>query len=1238
MNKPLFLTAVAFVFFGCIFSSQAETVLWRHAADTLDGVRPGPCVILHEEQSAPLVEQGSGSIRAVFSREQALKRPPQWNGFFQVHWNLPRVEIRKGDTLKLSYRMNRIEAFYPSLSLKLVDEDGQSWHYQWNKGEKQAKLATAGQWLDVEIDLFAERRGGPNRLGRIVRLSAVANNSAFRSLSDYVRWFDDLRIVRPSAARPAKGGGKEQAPLTIRHTTDRFPVYFASRMEHVNADGVPSEWDGILSVDAASGRFIPHSRYNSWSGPEDHGPSFRMGWNEDGLFFSTEVRDDSVKVEHVDKVDFKDSDHVRLYFDFGRESQTRAVEFDTNDYIFAAVPFSPAGPPMIRRVQWDFHETAPLAMEPDRFPIGGTASSDRWNMEIVFPPAAFPDWTPRANQTVVFAAGWGDTDTSIRDNEMFWPDVRGPDNYWRKYSLYADVVLMSEQAGFAARSLHTKAYEGQAWEFLLAARLAETPQGPQRYLLRVRAHADDGAVAGEWSAPLLMTPETEFHRIRVAPDALEAGSYTLRFSLESGQAVLVGDSWPVQRMKGRLEEIRAAFNRRIHSLAVFRDEVNRIVESGSAHAAYLRPDTAVMDFFLPMVRNALHDNNYLEAERLLKNLERVRAEAGDDPRPFSVPAAIRPDGNPVTIEGSALIHNGTRIFLPGFTSAFRWFPETTVDLGFNAFHSNHPMRQTTPEPGGPVPPDVVEEIHERYETFRKLGIFGGVIGLVAGSPPVQWMVDNERIARAGGHFIPYCIEEPLSIRYMEAHYRELMGVLSDVDNIVVHLLLNEPTYEGRTPEFERMFQDWLAAQYESIGALNAAWETAYGSFRDVPADKLTPSERGRYDWTVFNQKHLTEHVRQLHGWAKQYDRRQRPTHVKVTSQPLRTPNAWATGVDWEQISLITDMVGYDSPDKDEPMMTDFMRSLASGKPLVNSEVHMEWFPESAPWLNHWRMAARGCDIMLNWQWKQPGQLKGRTGYPTQEPYGLWRTGREALDLQRVADPLLALSETPAEIAILHTLPALTFEPQRLFLRMREVYDSLQYIGAPVRFLTHQQMAREGVPDGIRLVVAAGIQHMLDSSRDALNAFTERGGLILAVDSPMDRDINGRVAAPLRTAPERVFTAEPTAAVWKDPASRYQYLNDIVERADVHRPVRIVTGHGSPQYGIDYWVSANGRWMFIAPVEIEGDTVDIMFSASDQEGRNGVDLVRNDPIPLSGPVSLERHRAYVIDREPASARD
>lgn len=1006
-------------------------VVWRHAADHLDAVNPGPLARVEVERAPHLIQEGLGSIRAIFPRGEALHAPPDWNQFFRVRWTLPRLEVRDGDRLRLHYRMNRIEAYYPSLTLRLVDARGNVWNYPWSQGEGRERVETAGLWLDVDIDLFADRQGGPERLDRVVALEAVANNRAFRAIGDYIRWFDDLRIVRPS-------GDAEDRPAA---TTDGIEI-----------------------------------------------------------------------------------------------SNT-----------------------------------------PERFPVDFVSTA---------------------------------------------ADLR------------ADAVLMGPQGGFAANMLQSTAREGQPWEFLLAARLAEPHPDPQRYQLRIRALDADGAEARAWVSALKLEPEPVFHRVRILPRGLPPGRYSLRCSLESGQAVMPGPSWPVELTEERMETIRADLTQRIRLLRDYRNETHQRIARADQKARepsdYDRTVRAAMDLFLPMASRAVRKEDIPEARHLLDELERIRREAESDPRPFSAPAAFRPDGSPVEIRGGSLIHRGRRIFMIGFTSDYRWHPEIIADLGFNAVHSNHPMRETMPEPAAPVPPPVAAEIRERYQTLLQQGLFGAVVSLTAGTPPPDWMAGDPDMSRADGHFIPYCIEDPKSDRIMEARYRELLKVLSDVDNAVLYLILNEPAYEGRTPEFQAMARDWLAGHYGDIATLNEAWGSEYADFDAIPAVKLAPEPRARYDWAVFNRNHLTGHARRLHEFVQSFDPRRRPTHVKLTSQLLRDPAAWSCGADWEQVSRITDMVGYDSPHSDEPMMLDLMRSMDPGKPVVNSETHLEWFTHSAPWIQQWRMAARGCAIMLHWQWLAPERLRDSGGYPTRNPYSLWRAGRAALDIQRLADPLEDVAEAPPGIAILHTLAAMTFEPETLFRRVRETHDALQYCGAPVRFVTHEQLERGELANGIRLVIAAGIRHTTRASRDALEAYTRRGGLLVAIDSPMDTDVGGRPLQREWPDPGRMVTVDAGSPEWQNRTSRFELLDHCLDQAGVPRPVRLESPRGGPAFGIDYRVSASGRWLFAAPVDTERDTVRVRFRGEGTAMTGGVDLVRGQRIPMDGEVDLRRHQAYLID--------
>lgn len=189
-------------------------VLWRHPCEDTERVSAGEHVTLSNDSEAQYHKEGAASLKAVLARRPGMLED-DWNGFYNITWRLKPFEIQKGDRLRLWYMMDKCEPFYPCLRLHLYDKDNTRLTYVYNKGTGQERFEAAGQWLPVDIDLSEGKqsaKGEDGKMGPAVRILVSYNYRPFKEFEDYVRWFDDMRIVRKATTRESV----RNTPFTLK--------------------------------------------------------------------------------------------------------------------------------------------------------------------------------------------------------------------------------------------------------------------------------------------------------------------------------------------------------------------------------------------------------------------------------------------------------------------------------------------------------------------------------------------------------------------------------------------------------------------------------------------------------------------------------------------------------------------------------------------------------------------------------------------------------------------------------------------------------------------------------------------------------------------------------------------------------------------------------------------------------------------------------------------------------------
>ena len=1231
------------------------SLLWEHDCDTLEGLSSSTNTSISLDQAPTNIKQGSASVRAELPREPGMK-DGDWHGWYKHGWHVPDIDLTDDARLQFWFKMDRVEPYYPVVRVRLRDDKEQMVYLNWNPpGGGEARVESANRWLWVDIPIDEEhirRREGGEPFGAVNLIEVFYNYDSFRQFETYTRWYDNVRVVSGSAGPEALADEKPLLPNQseageVREIDPSFPALFAP----YQADPAPplpenGTWLGrpaMAEVDQQ--RHVPHSRYGAWRGPDDQSADLWVSWNPDGLRVATEVTDDAVRTNDVGGFDYKDSDHFRIYLDAGRQAVMNTISFDADDHVFAAVADSPDGGAHMQSVTWPGMWKTPPKIDDELLKVYGEVGAQRWRVTMEIPPRAAPALDLEPNAVMTFGCIWGDTDVKERKNELTWPSVRhaSTNDYWRQLDLYGDLVLMSPEGGFTFRLLKNNIARGETLMLDLAGVHLAAPKTLETIITLRNASGEE---LESWQIPVTLRSQSTWHRLRLPTRQVPPGDHFVTVNMAAGQANWsVATPWPLQVVQRSAKQWLAELQQNVRELTQFRKQGRarlRELRHEGYPVDYPMASIALIDLFFPELEQAVEDRELVQAQRtadvLMKAMADAKREMADPSRYLAewrrMPQNLRPlPDSVVDFSTDRYLVDGKPIFLIGMTSRWSWKLDIVGRLGFNAFHVNDPMKFVLEEaPDADAMSQAYrEQMRVRNETMIKEGVWPGPIGITAGSPAPAWLVaDKEDMARSSGHFIPYSLESERMKDVLARYYRLVIGEWNKYPPMTSFVILNEPSYIGRTPAFADMFRNRLRIQYADIAALNSEWQTDYESFDNVSADRLMASVAGRRDWADFNRRHLTRHTRYLQGLLEKYRRRPHPGFVKFMPDPVKNPNAWAEGCDWEAVTQFMDLTGYDSNNVTEPMITDYFWSIGGDKPLVNGEVHFDWHPDAAPWAEQWRLVAHGVDLLVYWEWRRPYRLAKKRGYPTLEPYSLYRTARETLDQHRLVEELADLSAQPRRVAILHTLDALTLDTQPFLKAVQDSYDALQWMQTPIRFITERQVARGDLtPDDIDILIIPAVKHIDAKTVKLIDRYLERGGAIVAVGDVLENDTAGRPLSNAMSnwpANDRLYRIDPTAADWQDDVDRYQWFEQHLSQADVHRPIRLLKDDGNAPYGVEVTASNELGLAFVMPVAASSDGLEVTLTR-ESKPVSGFDLITHTNI---GPtIKLEQHRAILI---------
>ncbi|MFF4954485.1 beta-galactosidase [Streptomyces chattanoogensis] len=338
------------------------------------------------------------------------------------------------------------------------------------------------------------------------------------------------------------------------------------------------------------------------------------------------------------------------------------------------------------------------------------------------------------------------------------------------------------------------------------------------------------------------------------------------------------------------------------------------------------------------------------------------------------------------------------------------------------------------------------------------------------------------------------------------------------------------------------FRTWLRGRYETIGALNEAWSTAfwsqqYGDFDEVLPPRTAPTfpnPAQQLDYLRFGDAAL----RACYLAEKEVlDRLTPGVPVTTNLMPQHKPVdafAWSAHMDAMALDFYQDPYAADDHIR-AGYVFDLMRSARSGQPwllLEQAPGAVNWRPRNGPKppgamrLWSWQAIAQGADAVLFFQWRQ--SLGGAEKFHSAMlPHGGTdtRTFRDVQGLGRelASLPEIAGTRSRAGVALLadwHSWWALEVDS-----KPSTALDHSEIALAHYRPLFEAGIACDVVPPqrdltGYRLVVVPNLYLLTARDAERLAAYVRGGGRLVVsffsgIVDEHDRVHPGGYPAPLR---------------------------------------------------------------------------------------------------------------------------
>ncbi len=517
---------------------------------------------------------------------------------------------------------------------------------------------------------------------------------------------------------------------------------------------------------------------------------------------------------------------------------------------------------------------------------------------------------------------------------------------------------------------------------------------------------------------------------------------------------------------------------------------------------------------------------------------------------------------------------------------------------------------------------------------------------------------NPELAREleqrNGHwhgFIPFCPEHPEGDRY----YRDFMiggvtATLAAGGNPMVWELFNESSYNCQCRFNAATFAEEMKAQYKEISAANRVWGTVFGSFEELKTVTHFEQFRGLWpDWCKYSSRRYAQLLKRYADVIRSVDRRPR---VYFTEQlaDMHIFQARGAGMDYRLIAGALDMLateggwryggsrgeGSGGPMEDaaaggrlkHSFVNVFYRALAKDrKPVMNHEYYCGRFEFDK------RVPSRATDFITAmwgeifhgvsgcyhyvwdkraWEWRTFEQAKAIVEKPSYKSYSMlnpynWPPSeldagkRFVAELEPYRDRLLPMPRiTGEEVALFYSYPSLRMQGLNREDFQKKVlnwYSAALYGNYPVRVVFEEELAALSA----KVLLLPSATHVIPSMMKDLDAFSKRGGVIVADQGAFRFDEYGHPLGPVNFPVTRLDAADtasipevrkllaaarrPVAVVPADDGGAFHEMEiHLIDRGDFKLALLVNFGDRKPRLAkLSFDLPDQGEFYLVDPV-------------------------------------------------------
>ena len=469
--------------------------------------------------------------------------------------------------------------------------------------------------------------------------------------------------------------------------------------------------------------------------------------------------------------------------------------------------------------------------------------------------------------------------------------------------------------------------------------------------------------------------------------------------------------------------------------------------------------------------------------------------------------------------------------------------------------------------------------------------------------------------------------------------------MSDTTDVTGISIGDAPPLHATGEAFRAKFIAAMEERYGHRRNLNRNWTTRLAAFDDIEVSWDSPKTGYQRDLHTVHGHVLAETIEEILS-ATRVAASGVPVHPRLSDAAL-PPAERSSTIDPETLARLGDCTECGIAGSLEPrgplsayprqaFWVTLLRSMAPGSPVYNTM-------DSTPLPNSGSVY-HALHTLL-WESAMAGGRGSLAPEGLTEPLTAPQAGRiqrlERLDayatackdLNRLAGPVAAFHDAPAEVAILWSDSAWVFDSaERLRNRTgapsapREYLDSVQaafegcsWFGHKVRFITERRCAR-GIPAWVRILVIPKTSALSDEAFAALQAYVQSGRVAIHTGTPIPHD-------PWGAARTDVLGNTPRTILLQGRETALDYLHAMDsanEFASLPPVSRAVTKNDYPLEGVKTRFALVDGTPYLYLVNLRIKPVRVQLTGDHQTGRDliqGRDLTFPADIPPLTPMLI-----------------